>query len=233
MKMKEKISGLMKIRGRTGTALCLTGILLLLSSLTLTGYAETPCQVPNIYFEFDSSALTGQAKEILDSNLDCLTHSEIRIECHTDGQSTEEMSLGIGNRYGSTIKRYLTGKGISSSDITVFSYGSTRPVCAEDTEDCRSRRRFCEFKLTPKEIDEKTEIEEKAEESLAKEMEKSPREPAKKAKKKSVAKMMVMDDADSYAGDMDGEVSGMMMAEPMAMPEAKEKEDSKDKDEPV
>ena len=82
------------------------------------------------YFEFDQATLTSEARRNLDAQIARLkkTSGPIRLEGHADERGTREYNLALGERRANAAKDYLMTYGVSSSRISVISYGKERPV---------------------------------------------------------------------------------------------------------
>lgn len=101
-----------------------------------------------IYFEFDSSALTEEARSILFQNSRILKEKSdmaIIIEGHCDDRGTDEYNLALGDRRAESAKNYLISMGISASRIQTISYGEELPAVHGETEDAWSKNRRCQF----------------------------------------------------------------------------------------
>jgi len=87
--------------------------------------------IQDIHFDFDSSAIRSDAREILQANAALLMKnkfSSITIEGHCDERGTSEYNLALGQRRADETKRYLTNLGIKESLIQTVSYGEERPL---------------------------------------------------------------------------------------------------------
>lgn len=109
--------------------------------------SETPTAAnqPNlhntIFFEFDSSTLSADARAKLDENAEWLKQDAARkltIEGHTDEVGTPEYNLGLGERRARAAQDYLTRLGIDASRIQVITYGEERPASSDDAQNRRS-----------------------------------------------------------------------------------------------
>ena len=70
-----------------------------------------------IYFDFDKSNLTPDAKAILDKNAEWLSKNptaKIRIEGNCDERGTNEYNMALGERRANSAKQYLVNLGSSS-----------------------------------------------------------------------------------------------------------------------
>ena len=99
---------------------------------------------PNVYFDYDSSALSDNAKSQLGRNA-ALLKSEpqllVMIAGNCDERGTEEYNLGLGARRASAVQQYLTSLGVDASGLRTVSYGEERPVCTASNEGCWSQNR--------------------------------------------------------------------------------------------
>ncbi len=71
--------------------------------------------------------------------------AQIQIEGHTDDLGAPVDNLAVGQKRAASAMRYLISKGVGAERITIVSYGSDRPLCAEKTDACRARNRRVHF----------------------------------------------------------------------------------------
>ena len=86
-----------------------------------------------VFFATNESVLTTASRETLRKQAAWLRkNSEITVvlEGHADERGTREYNLALGERRANAAKDYLMTYGISSSRISVISYGKERPVDA-------------------------------------------------------------------------------------------------------
>jgi peptidoglycan-associated lipoprotein len=108
-----------------------------------------------IYFDYDRSDITDDARAKLDAKVPVLTQNagiRIRIAGHTDSRGSDEYNLALGQRRAAAAKRYLTDRGIDAARIEIVSFGEERPTCSDEAEGCWSRNRRDEFEITVGEI---------------------------------------------------------------------------------
>ena len=67
--------------------------------------------------------------------------SVVVVEGHTDDLGTEGENMAIGEKRAASIMRYMVSRGLEPARISIVSYGSEHPVCAEKTEACRAKNR--------------------------------------------------------------------------------------------
>jgi peptidoglycan-associated lipoprotein len=108
-----------------------------------------------IYFDYDRSEITDDARTKLDAKVPILTQNtgiRIRIAGHTDSRGSDEYNLALGQRRAAAAKRYLTDRGIDAGRIEIVSFGEERPTCSDEGESCWSQNRRDEFEITVGEI---------------------------------------------------------------------------------
>ena len=101
-----------------------------------------------VYFGYDKSALTSEAKTTLSNIGDVMKqYSEIslRIEGHADERGTDEYNFALGERRASAVKNYLSTYGVDENRMTTVSYGENRPAVEGTGEDVWSKNRRVEF----------------------------------------------------------------------------------------
>jgi peptidoglycan-associated lipoprotein len=94
-----------------------------------------------IYFEFDDSTLSADAKAVLEENAKWLKQDPARtllIEGHTDEVGTSEYNIGLGERRAKAAHEYLTALGIENKRLRILSYGEEKPAGSEDAQNRRS-----------------------------------------------------------------------------------------------
>ncbi len=84
-----------------------------------------------VFFATNESVLTTASRETLRKQAAWLRKNSkitIVLEGHADERGTREYNLALGERRANSAKDYLMTYGISSSRISVISYGKERPV---------------------------------------------------------------------------------------------------------
>jgi peptidoglycan-associated lipoprotein len=90
-----------------------------------------------IYFNFDKSDLSADAKKIAEIQAEWFKkHSGIAIviEGHADARGTEDYNKALGLRRANAVKDALVGFGVAADRITVVSYGKERLASPGTTE---------------------------------------------------------------------------------------------------
>ena len=84
-----------------------------------------------VFFATNESVLTTASRDTLrkqDAWLRKNPDINVVLEVHADERGTREYNLALGERRANSAKDYLMTYGISSSRISVISYGKERPV---------------------------------------------------------------------------------------------------------
>ena len=113
--------------------------------------ATPEASVRDINFDFDSSIIRPDAREILIVNADFLLKnriSSIVIEGHCDERGTAEYNMALGQRRAQETKKYLVNLGIKESTIRTISYGEERPLDPGNTEEAWAKNRRAHFLIS-------------------------------------------------------------------------------------
>ena len=102
-----------------------------------------------IYFDYDkydlSSSATSEMRDF--ARTIASNSSRIRIEGHCDERGTIEYNLALGEKRANTVAEFLQVNGVSSSRITVVSYGEEKPVSYGSDESSWSKNRRAVIKI--------------------------------------------------------------------------------------
>ena len=104
----------------------------------------------DIFFEFDSAALSAEARDILKAKAEWMArHPELSIvvEGHCDNRGTTEYNLALGERRAESVKAFLMDTGVEELRIRTVSYGEERPLVAGDNEAAWSKNRRAHFEF--------------------------------------------------------------------------------------
>lgn len=105
-------------------------------------------QFQEIYFDFDKSELSAEARSILSEHAQLLRKYpgvKILVEGHCDERGTIEYNLALGARRAQVVKQYLVNYGISENRIATISYGKERPVDPSHNEAAWAKNRRAAF----------------------------------------------------------------------------------------
>ncbi len=110
--------------------------------------AETAFVNENIHFAFNSSVLSGQARQILNSMAKYLrTNPDITItvEGHCDDRGTDAYNITLGKRRAESVKNLLADLGIDTNRLKIVSYGEERPIAMGHNEASWAKNRRAQF----------------------------------------------------------------------------------------
>ena len=101
-----------------------------------------------LYFDFDLSSLTPQARAALNRIAAALREStgDIRVEGHADERGTREYNIALAERRANAVADFLMLQGVSASRIETISYGEERPAASGTGERTWSLNRRVEIK---------------------------------------------------------------------------------------
>ena len=106
----------------------------------------------DVFFEFDRSDLSADARSVLRANADWLkTNPAVRVEIegHCDERGTSEYNLALGAKRAQAAREYLATLGVTSERLSTTSYGEEIPLCKEANENCWKQNRRARFVITP------------------------------------------------------------------------------------
>ena len=113
--------------------------------------SSLPMVLGDVFFDYDQMAIRSDAKTTLEQNAKILmarfTDRKIVIEGHCDERGTEEYNLILGKRRAMAVKGYLSDLGVPSSNLTIISFGKSKPFCQERTHECLQQNRRAHFSL--------------------------------------------------------------------------------------
>jgi peptidoglycan-associated lipoprotein len=102
----------------------------------------------DIYFGYDSSALTPQAQDILRKKAAFLKANsgvKVTIEGHCDDRGTNEYNLALGEARARSAKTFLVDLGVPAARMATISYGEERPIAKGTTEEAWAKNRRAHF----------------------------------------------------------------------------------------
>jgi peptidoglycan-associated lipoprotein len=82
-----------------------------------------------VYFEFDSSKITGEQVQRIETNADFMKKNpqlKIRIEGNCDPRGTQEYNLALGERRAQSAKSYLVNLGVGAEHLSTVSFGEEK-----------------------------------------------------------------------------------------------------------
>jgi peptidoglycan-associated lipoprotein len=101
-----------------------------------------------IYFEFDRSALRGDARATLQGNAEYLRRNPrvgVEIQGNCDERGSQEYNLALGMRRAEAAKRYLVDLGIEAARLRTISFGEENPAARGSGESVWAKNRRDDF----------------------------------------------------------------------------------------
>lgn len=101
-----------------------------------------------IYFEFDSSRIRSEFRDVLRRHAEYLTRYsdvDVRLEGHTDERGSREYNIGLGDRRAQSVRRLMEFQGVAPDQIRTVSYGEEKPAVEGHDEQAWSRNRRVEI----------------------------------------------------------------------------------------
>jgi peptidoglycan-associated lipoprotein len=97
-----------------------------------------------VYFDFDRATIKSDFMTVLKKHADYLVANAgqtIVIEGHGDQRGTPEYNIALGERRAKAVETYFRNEGVSSSQITVVSYGEEKPAVMGTSEYAMAQNR--------------------------------------------------------------------------------------------
>jgi len=102
----------------------------------------------DVYFDFDSSALSDMAKNVLSRKAEWLRmtmDASVIVEGHCDERGTSAYNIALGDRRAESAKAFLLDLGIDANQLSTISYGEERPVDMGKSEEAWAKNRRAHF----------------------------------------------------------------------------------------
>ena len=115
--------------------------------------ATVEASISDINFDFDSSLIRPDAREILKANADIFLKkgaAKVAVEGYCDERGTAEYNMALGERRAQEAKKYLVNLGVKSTQIKTVSYGEERPLDPANNEDAWAKNRRAHFVVNGK-----------------------------------------------------------------------------------
>ncbi|PSW18690.1 peptidoglycan-associated lipoprotein Pal [Photobacterium sanctipauli] len=94
-------------------------------------------QEQTVYFKFDNAEIQPDYQDMLTAHAEYLRdNSDVKVivEGHADERGTPEYNIALGERRANAVAKYLQALGVSSSQISIVSYGEEKPLVLGHTE---------------------------------------------------------------------------------------------------
>lgn len=104
--------------------------------------------VKTIYFDYDRDTIKGEYESVVMAHARYLRSNpdaEVVLHGHTDERGTREYNMALGERRANAVERFLNTQGVSSSQMSVVSYGEERPAERGDSDRAYSQNRRVVF----------------------------------------------------------------------------------------
>jgi len=121
-------------------------------SVDLEKIAQKRSPVSDIFFDYDSSNIRSDAREILQINANYFVKnrvSSIVIEGHCDERGTDEYNMALGERRAQETKKYLVNLGVKESLMKTVSFGEEHPLDTASNEEAWATNRRAHFVVNP------------------------------------------------------------------------------------
>ena len=105
----------------------------------------------DIRFEYDSAALTDEARSTLEKHalwLQGRRSARVTVEGHCDERGTVEYNLALGEQRARAARDYLVSLGVAAARLRVVSYGKERPLDPGSGEAAWAKNRRGHFAVT-------------------------------------------------------------------------------------
>lgn len=102
----------------------------------------------HVHFDFDSSALTPRAQQILTAKAAFLRANpnvSATIEGHCDERGTAAYNMALGERRAESAKAFLVNLGVPANRLVTISYGEERPIDPRSNEEAWAKNRRAQF----------------------------------------------------------------------------------------
>lgn len=112
--------------------------------------AKQDFQNVDVYFDFDSAALSSAAQTVLNQKGQWLlgnSAEKATVEGHCDERGTNAYNLALGDRRAQSAKNFLVKMGVAESRLSTVSYGEEKPVDPGHNEAAWSKNRRAHFVL--------------------------------------------------------------------------------------
>jgi len=102
----------------------------------------------DVRFNTDKFELTDSGRAVMDQLVDKLKSMDrmvfVEIQGHTDSRGSEQYNEALGMKRAEAVRNYMHDKGIPLNLISAISYGESKPIADNATEDGRASNRRVE-----------------------------------------------------------------------------------------
>jgi hypothetical protein len=106
------------------------------------GDGEVLCELPAVFFGFDSPKLTPETEAKLKAAAECIAAQGrlVYLEAHADARGTEEYNILLTDRRGQGVKKFLSDLGVPAENMQVISKGSLEATGSDEAGYANDRR---------------------------------------------------------------------------------------------
>ena len=118
--------------------------------LTLEQEAVVDTAFSNLEFVFSKAEITFDSyKSLTRLGIMLMDNPDmrLRIEGHTDNFGGESMNMTLSQARASSVKSFLTDRGVDEKSIKTYYYGEQKPIATNDTEQGRAKNRRVELTI--------------------------------------------------------------------------------------
>lgn len=132
-----------------------------METVSLNTIPQRAFVIENIYYEFDRTELTKEAKEAIDTTLFEIMmkypHIQVEIAAHTDNKGIVSYNQRLSEQRAANVVKHLVAAGIARNRLSAKGYGQDRPIApnqhpdGSDNPEGRQQNRRTEFTIISKE----------------------------------------------------------------------------------
>ena len=111
---------------------------------------ELNVQFQNVLFDYNKATIRQESYATLNNVADIMkeyTNTVFLIEGHTDDRGRDSYNLNLSDQRASSVRSYLTSRGISPSRLQSKGFGEARPVASNSTAAGRQQNRRVELSI--------------------------------------------------------------------------------------
>lgn len=100
--------------------------------------------IGSVYFDFDRFNIRGDMQSVIDEAARSIKGKQsyqVTIEGNADERGTDEYNYALGTKRAIAVRDALSLKGVNPANIRVISFGESKPLCTEQTEECYQQNR--------------------------------------------------------------------------------------------
>lgn len=106
--------------------------------------------VKDVYFDYDKYDVRSEEQVILKAHAQFLAAHpgyKLTISGHCDERGSEGYNLALGSNRANTVRDQLVSLGVSADRIKTISYGTEKPFCSAENEQCWQMNRRAHFAM--------------------------------------------------------------------------------------